>query len=143
MDLAAIRRGVAEVLDRIDGCRVFATIPDGLAASGVTALVIGPDDSYVTYSEGAGLVNRNEIRMRIIVVPPQQAGPTRILDEIDALLSCGPQQPRSIRTTLGTDISANGTACSVSTLDAAIRTIDINDLTCVVAEVSIRILARC
>lgn len=143
MNLGAIRRGIAEVLDRLDGCRVFASIPDGIAASGVTALVVGPDEPYVAYAEGAGLVNRNEIRMRVVIIPPQQAGPQRILDEIDAFLSCGPDEPRSIRTVIGDNISAGGTACSVSALDGVIRTISINDLDCVVGEVSLRILARC
>jgi hypothetical protein len=143
MDLAAIRQGIADVLDNIPGCRVYATIPEGLAASGTTALVIAPSDPYVTYSEAAGLANRNEVRMRIVVVPAQQAGATRVLDEIDALLSCGTSQPRSVRTLLGDNISAGGTACSVSALTASIRTVDINDVSHVVGEIDLRILARC
>jgi len=143
VNLAAIRRGIASVLDQIDGCRVFATIPDSLAASGVTALVIAPDDSYVTYSEGAGMANRNDVRMRVLIVPPQQAGSQRVMDEIDALLSCGPAEPRSIRTLLGDNISADGTACSVSAQSATVRTMTINDVACVVGELSLRILARC
>lgn len=143
MNLAAIRQGIATVLDRIDGCRVFAAIPDSLAASGVTALVIAPDDSYVTYSEAAGLTNRNDVRMRILIVPAQQAGSARVMDEIDALLSCGPTEPRSIRTLLGDNISADGTACSVSAQTAMVRTMTINDMECVVGEISLRILARC
>ena len=143
MNLGAIRRGIANVLDQIDGCRVFAAIPDTLTASGVTALVIAPDDSYVTYSEAAGLVSRNDVRMRVLIIPAQQAGSVRVMDEIDALLSCGTGEPRSIRTLLGDNISADGTACSVSAQTATVRTMSINDITCVVGELSLKILARC
>jgi hypothetical protein len=143
VNLAAIRRGVATVLSGIDGVRIFDAIPEALAASGVTALVIAPGDTYVTYSEGAGLTNRNEVRLRVIVVPPQQAGAARIMAEIDELLSCGADMPRSIRTTLGGDISADGTACSVSTISADVRTITINEFSNVVGEVDLRIMARC
>ena len=143
MDLAAIRHGIATVLDQIPGCRVFSSIPEGLAASVTTALVIAPSDPYVLYSEGSGLVNRNEVSMRIVIVPPQQAGAGRVLDEIDALLSCGAEAPRSIRTLLGDHISAGGTACSVSARSASIRTVDINDVSHVVGEVDLKILARC
>jgi hypothetical protein len=143
VNLSAIRRGIANVLDQIDGCRVFASIPDSLAASGVTALIVAPDDGYVTYSEAAGLTSRNDVRMRILIIPAQQAGSVRVLDEIDALLSCGPAEPRSIRTLLGDNISADGTACSVSAQTATVRTMSINDMTHVVGELSLRILARC
>lgn len=143
MNLAEIRRGLADVLDRIDGCRVLASIPEGLAASGVTALVVAPGEPYVTYSDGSGLVNRNDVRMRVVIVPPQQAGAARIMDELDALMSCGTSEPRSIRTLLGEHISANGTACAVSVLSAGVRNLDINDIQCVVGELDLKILARC
>lgn len=143
MNLADIRHGIAAVLDQIDGCRVFASIPEGLAASGSTALIVAPNEPYVTYSEGSGLVNRNEVGMRIVIVPAQQAGASRVLDEIDALLSCGTTEPRSIRTLLGNNISAGGTACSVSAISASVRQIDINDVSHLVGELDLKILARC
>lgn len=143
MNLRDIREGVAQVLSGISGVRILSSIPEALAASGVTALVIAPADPYVTYSEGAGRTNQNEIGLRLVVVPPQQQGAERIMAEIDDLLSCGAAMPRSIRTTLGKDISANGTACAVSTLSASVRTITINDVSHVVGEVDIKILARC
>lgn len=143
MNLRAIRQGVGQVLSDIDGVRIFDTIPEALAASGLTALVIAPAETYVTYSEGVGRVNQNEVRLRVIVVPPQQAGAARIMDEIDALLSCGDAEPRSIRSALGSDISADGAACSVSTLSANVRTITINEFSNIVGEVDLRIMARC
>ena len=143
MDLAEIRQGVATLLEQIDGCRVFVSIPEALAASGITALVVAAGEPYVVYTEGAGRVNQNDINLRVVVVPPQQSGARNILAEIDALLSCGADQLRSIRTTLGTDISASGTACALSTLQAQIRTISINDMTAVVGEVELLVKARC
>lgn len=143
MNLRDIREGVAEVLSAIPGVRVLSSIPEALAASGVTAIVVAPGDTYVTYAEGSGRVNQNEVRLRLVVVPPQQQGAERIMAEIDDLLSCGAAMHRSIRTTLGKDISAAGTACAVSTLQASIRTITINDISHVVAEVDLKILARC
>lgn len=143
MNLQEIREGVAQVLSGISGVRVLPSIPEALAASGVTALVVAPGEPYVSYSEGAGRVNMNEVRLRLVVIPPQQQGAERMMGEIDDLLSCGATMPRSIRTKLGSDISANGTACAVSTLEAAVRTITINDVSHVVAEVDIKILARC
>lgn len=143
MNVAGIRRGLAAVLDQIPGCRVVDGLPESLPASGQTYLVITPGQPYVTYSEGSGRVNQNEIRMTVVAVPPQQSGASRVLDELDALLSCGTAAPRSIRTLLGDFLSLEGTACSVSTQSASIRQMTINDMTSVVAEVELLIMARC
>lgn len=143
MNLQEIREGIGVLLDGIDGCSVYDSIVEGLSASGVTALVVAPGDPYVQYSEAAGLTNKNEVRMRVVVIPPQQSGARNIMNEIDALLSCGTTEPRSIRTTLGASISANGTACALSILTAQVRTVTINDFTNVVGEVDLKIMARC
>lgn len=143
MNLSDIRRGLAAVLDEIPGCRVLDGIPESLPASGRTHLVLSPGSPYVSYSEGSGRVNSNEVRMTVVVIPPQQSGPSRVLEELDALLSCGALAPRSIRTLLGDRLSLEGAACSVSTLSADIRQIAINDMTSVVAEVELLIMARC
>lgn len=143
MNLAAIRTGVATLLGDIPGCRVYASIPEALTASGITALVVAPGEPYVTYSEGVGRVNSNDVRLRVVVVPPQQAGAGRIMDELDALLGCGDDSPRSIRSTLGADISADGTACALTILEGSVRTITINEFVSVVGEVDLKITARC
>ena len=143
MNLREIREGVAGLLDEIEGCNVYASIPEALAASGVTALVVAPGDPYVQYTEGSGRINENEIRMRVVVIPPQQSGARNIMDEIDDLLSCGTSEPRSIRSTLGASVSANGTACALSILQAQVRTITINEFANVVGEVELKIMARC
>lgn len=143
MNLQEIRQGIGLLLEDIEGCSVYDSIPEALKASGVTALVIAPGDPYVQYTEGAGRINENEVRMRVVVVPPQQSGARNIMDEIDALLSCGTTEPRSIRSTLGASVSANGTACALSILQAQVRTITINDFANVVGEVDLKILARC
>lgn len=143
MDLVAIRAGIGLVLAELDDVRVYDSIPEALAASGATALVVAAGEPYVTYSEAAGLVSKNEVRMRVVIVPPQQMGAGRILAEIDALLGCGSEAPRSIRTLLGSNISANGTACAVTAQTANVRTITINDFTNVVGELDLLIKARC
>lgn len=143
MNLADIRRGLAEALSGLSGCRVIDGIPDSLPASSMTHLVLSPGTPYVSYSEGSGRVNHNEIRMTVVVVPAQQAGPSRVLDELDELLSCGATQPRSIRTLLAGRLSLGGTACSVSTQTATIRQITVNELAAVVADVELLITARC
>lgn len=142
MDLQAIRAGVAEVLSDIPDVRVVPTIPEALAASGVTTLVVDAGDPYVSYSEGTGRVNKNTVNMRVVVVPPQAEGRI-VFSEIDALLSCGTGQLRSIRNVVGENISAAGTACATSVQAARVRTITINTQVFVVGEVDIEITARC
>jgi hypothetical protein len=141
--LAEIRRGVAAVVDTVPGCRTYPTVPEGLAASGVTAVVVAHGEPYVTYTQATrGVSTQHEIRLRLVIIPPQASGAERILDEIDALLSCGVDADRSLRNALAADISADGTACAVSTVAARVRTITINDFAYVVGELELNATAR-
>lgn len=140
MNLLEIRHRVGDMLDGISGVRVFRSVPEALNASGVTAVVIAAGEPYVTYSEGAGRTSTHEVRLRLVLIPAQQAGAERVMAELDDLLGCG---PRSIRQAIAADISAGGTVSAISTLSASIRNLTASDLTNVVAELDIRILARC
>lgn len=146
MLLGEIRSGLKAVLDDIDGLRVYESIPKALSASGVTPVVIAPRDPYVRYSEAAGLTSRNEVGVRLIIVPPQASGAEAVQAELDELFSCGTGQPRSLRTLLGTaqGISAGGTACAVHVLQASVRPIEIDGkIIGVCGEMDLMIEARC
>lgn len=142
MRLAAIRAGLASVLDEVPGVRVFQDVPEAMPASGATAVVIVADSPYVTYAEGAGRVQQNEVRVRLVIVPAGQAGSARVLDEIDDLLSTGTDSPRSLRDLLQAHLSVDGTACSVSMRSASIRQVQVNELSMVVGEADLLIVAR-
>lgn len=140
MNLTDIRHRLGDTLDTIAGVRVHRSVPEALAASGVTAVVIAAGEPYVTFAEGAGRTSTHEVRLRLVVIPVQQAGAERVQAELDDLLGCG---PRSIRDTVAADLSLGGTVCSASVTQAAVRTMTANDLSHVVAELDIKILARC
>lgn len=140
MNLTDIRHRLGDILDGIAGVRVYRSVPEALNASGVTAVVIAAGEPYVTYAEGAGRTSTHEVRLRVVAIPAQQAGAERVMSELDELLGCG---PRSIRDIVAGDLSIGGTACSVSTLTASVRTIVANDLSNVVAELELTIKARC
>lgn len=144
MDLGEIRQGVGQVIDGVDGLNVYPSIPKALAASGVTAVVVAPGEPYVTYTEGAGRINQNEIRLRLIIVPPQASGAEAVQAELDELLSCGTGQARALRTVLGSDISAGGTACALSVLQASVRPMEVDGkFIGVSGEMDLLIKARC
>lgn len=144
MNVAQIRRGIAGVIDgAVSGCRTYDALPEALSASGHTAVVVAAGEPYVEYTQATrGVSTRHTVNMRVVIIPPQQSGADRILDEIDALLSCGTDSPRSIRNAIAGDLSAEGTACAVKVLRARIRTITVNDFANVVGEVELEITAR-
>lgn len=143
MNLGNIRRGLVEVLTGIDGITVLPEWPISPPWGSNTVVVVLPDDPYVTYSEGAGRTNKNVVLMRLVCLPLPSKQAVRIQAELDDLLSCGPTEPRSLRTRLGTDLSVDGTACTVSVLSASIKTFQVGEVEAVGAEVSLKILARC
>ena len=70
-------------------------------------------------------------------------GAERVQTVLDGFLSCGTSEARSIRSKLGENISANGTACAVSVQEAVIRTYRIGALDVTGAEVQVQVTARC
>jgi len=145
VNLEDIRNGLQATLADLPDVRVEAFLPDNpeslLGANPL--IVIQPDEPYVTYTEGSGRVNQNEIRFRLLCLPSPQMGAVRVQKVLDELLSCGTSEARSLRTKLGSDISANGTACAVSVLQASIRRFPIGPLEITGAEVQIMVKARC
>lgn len=144
MDLAAIRTGIGDLLETIAGVRAYETIPgDVFTSSDATAVVVQPGDPYVSYAEGAGLVQRHDLRYLLRIVPPP-ASLRSAQVEIDSLLSCGTGQTRSIRAALLGDLSLGGSACAVSVLSASgLREVRVASVAYVVCDVEIRVLARC
>lgn len=145
MNLGEIRQGIADVLSDLPDVRVEALLPnspDSLLGSN-PLIVIQPGEPYVRYSEGSGRVNKNEVMFRIICLPLPGMGAERVQTVLDGFLSCGTSEARSIRSKLGENISANGTACAVSVQEAVIRTYRIGALDVTGAEVQVQVTARC
>ena len=144
MKLADVRVGVADVLRaNVGQVQVAHQWPDAMAVSSATWLVVLPGDPYVTYSNGSGFAGRNTIRLRVVVLPLQAQGADRVQTELDDLLSCGADAPRSIRSALATDLSLGGTSCSVTVVDAAMRAYPIDGREITGAEVALTVEARC
>lgn len=144
MRVADVRVGVAEVLRaNIDQVQVAHQWPDAMAASSSTWLVVVPGDPYVVYSNGQGFAGRNTVRLRVVALPMQARGPELVQDELDDLLGCCADSPRSIRSALATDLSLGGTACSVTVGDASVRLYDIGGQEMTGAEVALTVETRC
>jgi hypothetical protein len=143
VNLAAIRQGIADKLSEIADVRVLAALPDQPQWGVQPMVIVLPDDPYVTYTEGSGRVNQNEVRIRLVVLPMPSAGAVRVQQQIDDLLSCGTTEPRSIRSKLGEDVSAGGTACALSVLSASVRVFPIAGQDVTGAEINLKIMARC
>lgn len=143
MNLGEIRQAIADKLADIADVRPLALLPNTPQWGTQTMIVVQPDDPYVTYTEGAGRVNQNVVMFRLICLPLPGKGAERVQAELDELLSCGSTEPRSIRTVLGADVSAGGTACALSILSASIRTYRIGESDVTGAEVQVKVLARC
>lgn len=143
MDLVAIRQGLADDLSSIPGVALFPSIPDGLPVGANDALVIQPDPSvYVEYQPVNGLVNMNKVHMLVTIIVASTDWPTA-QRRIDELLSCGTDQPRSIRTNLASHISAGGAACQVIPQSASVSRIDIAGVQHWAADFQLEIQARC
>lgn len=143
MNLGEIRQAIADKLSDIADVRPLAVLPNTPQWGTQTMIIVQADDPYVTYTEGSGRVNQNEIMFRLICLPLQSKGAERVQAELDELLSCGTAETRSIRTVLGADVSAGGTACALSILSASIRTYRFGEVEATGAEVSVKVLARC
>lgn len=140
-DLGAIRRGLADTLAAaIDRVQVLSAWPDALALGSSTCLLVLPADPYVVYARGIGFSGRHKVGMRVVILPLQARGPELIQAEIDELLSCG---ARSIREALAADLSAGGTACSVTVSSAGVREYQLGGQSLTGAEVMLDVEARC
>jgi hypothetical protein len=144
MDLKGIREALADTLAEIPSVRTFYNIPKPLPVGAYDAIVVQPDSPYVEFSEVAGLVNKNYVNILLTVVT-QSTDPRTAQDRVDELLSCGADQPRSIRTKLAGNINASGEACQVTVRSATTRQVTIEGVEEPYwgADVSLQILARC
>ena len=143
MDITAIRQGIADTFATVPGVRVFDTIPDGLPVGQFDAIVVQPDPgTYITYSAVNGLTNMNQVFLLVTIIV-QSTDWRTAQNRIDQLLSCGTDQPRSLRTALGGNLSAGGTACQVIPRSAAVTQLDIAGTQHWAADLSIEVQARC
>lgn len=142
MDLIAIRQGIADGFNSVPGVRVFDTIPFPLPVGQYDCVVIQPDSPYVEYQEVSGLVNQNWVNLLCTVVT-QSTDPRTAQNRIDELLSCGSDQPRSLRTALAGNMNAGGAACQVIVQRATVHQITVEGQDHWGADISLRIMARC
>lgn len=144
MDLKAIRVALADTLGELPSVRTFHNIPKPIPVGQFDCIVVQPDSPYVVFSEVAGLVNKQQVNILLTVVT-QSTDPRTAQDRVDELLSCGADQPRSIRTKLAANLNASGEACQVIVQSASPRqlTIEGRDEPYWGADVSVQILARC
>lgn len=143
MDLAAIRQGLADALAELPGVSTFDQIPDTLPVGRNDCLVIQPDSGdYVRYSAVNGMTNQNQVFM-VVTIITQSTDWGTAQRRIDELLSCGSDQPRSIRTKLASNISAGGTACQVIPVSAATLKVNIAGQEHWAADFRLEIQARC
>lgn len=144
MDLTAIRQGIADGLSELPEVRTFDVIPFPLPVGQFDAVVIQYDSPSIEYSEVSGLVNQNWVHLLVTAVV-QSTDHRTAQNRLDQLLSCGADQPRSMRTKLASMTSAGGTACQVIVQTATVRqiTIEGNDHPYWAADLSLKIMARC
>lgn len=142
MDLKAIRTALADILNEIPGVRAYDKVPDVATLGQSETIIVQPDSPYVRYQPVNGMTNQNQVGIVLRIIPHQSSARSA-QDRVDELLSCGSDQPRSIRTKLGSNISAGGTACQVvpDYADEAVETIAGDQFWCM--DFHIQVLARC
>ncbi len=94
MDLRAIREAVAERLSTVPGVRPAAFPPDSISSGGATLVVLAPAETYVNYQEAFA---KGLAVVRLVVSPYiPMADPRSAFNELDALLSSGTGESRSL-----------------------------------------------
>ena len=108
MDIKAIRDGLKDRLDTIDGLRVHDTLPDVINPP---AAVIFPDEPFIAPNEafGKGLA---EARFRVLLYV-QRVSARGAQDALDEYLSGGTGETRSLLDALEEDRTLDGVVSSL------------------------------